>query len=138
MIKFLYSNIEDEKIIKHEEVMLKEFNTLIESYKDKFSVLGCVIDFEICWLNSAKNVVSNVRIPFSNGYICGISLNILYNGQVICLNEEDGNSLTLFWNISSVMRVFFHLNVTLLDDLISVEQDLIEYLIEAEKFLNYR
>jgi len=128
MKKFKYELKTDPIICEHEDFMKDMHQNIIKSYEDKFFEYGYKLKYGLGWYNFIKNEGSLERLPFVNGYGCYFSVGVEKNGEVVCYDKEEGATLGIDFNISSITRFFFHLNVILCDD----TDDIIE---EMDKLL---
>lgn len=116
MNKWIYAKTRETEIIEHENRMFRTYLDLLKPYVVRFGELGCQLDVQMYWMDGTPGRISLERLPFTDGYVCSISCQVLKNEKLVLLDEEEGFSATCDWNISSVRRTIKHLVVTLCED----------------------
>ena len=104
MIRYIYSDDNASSIYEHENKLTDAYLSIINNYQDKFKKYRSKIVPERYWYNLQNNTVSSERIPFSNGYTCAFSCSIERDGKMVCVDEVEGNMLTVSWTISYVSK----------------------------------
>lgn len=132
-MKFKYAPQMDAIICEHEDKIWNTYLEVLDSYKVYFTQYDCVLKFNREWINFFTDNGSHHRIQFKNGYGCYISCVVERNGKIVCTDEEEGSSMTCSWNISSITRNWFYLDVLICSDTNDLIRDLNELLETAKQ-----
>ena len=137
-MRFIYTPDKNDVIVKHEAMMLTEYSEKISNYSALFAQYDCSLSVKCVWNNLLKKNISHSRIPFKNGYACYVCCDVIKNGNVLRYNTHDGEAdyydATVFWNISSIERAFFHLTATLYSETDDIHSKIMELLKVAKTF----
>lgn len=90
--KFEYPKNMREKILQHEDEMLKYYSKIItEKYGEFFQRNGCSVVVKLIWGNDLKRTFSERRMKFALGYSCDVCCEIQKKGEIVevFLEEED-------------------------------------------------
>ena len=127
-MKFIYASDKDVLIIKHEERMLKSYEDIIYGYSSKFEMYDCSLKVGIGWTNFLKKEHAASRLPFKNGYECYIYCRVEKDEKPVRYEDKTGEvdylDLYTSWNISSISRFFFHVEVCLPTDTSDVIEEM--------------
>ena len=139
-MKHIYKPAIDELIIQHEEKMKSICRSIIEPYVDKFAGYGVELVYSFFWYNSIKKESStDKRLPFRSGYDYIFTAEIDKDGEIFRYDDgsgEEGYAVLLYsCNISSISRLLFVLNVTLVDDTSDIIEEL-DDMLKIVKSLN--
>lgn len=131
-MKFVYSPDKDDKIVRHEKIMLEKYLKVIDGYRAIFEQHNCSLKVGCRWTNFLKKEYSTHRLPFKNGYECYIYCEVQKDGKEVHIESNDGEvdyySLSVSWIISSIERRFFKINVLLSSATNDIENDMNELL----------
>ena len=112
--------------------MLAEYQKIFNTYATAFSEHGCTIKSGCGWSNLLKRNYSEERLPFRNGYACYIYCDVQRTEKSILYEDKEGEAdyyeASASWSISSISRLFFHLNVTLWSDTDQIHEEMIRLL----------
>ena len=129
-MKFIYTPNKTDIIVEHENSMLKEYSRIINNYSDMFAQYGCCLEVGCIWNNCLKKSTSTSRLPFRNGYSCYIYCDVLKAGELVRYNTSDGEvnyyEASTSWNISSIVKSFFNLKVTLFVEMNDVHNEMMQ------------
>lgn len=135
MIKCIYSDSIAPVICAHEDKLMDVYLGLINGFQNKFNKYQCSVLLKRYWYNPRNKTVSSERIPFSAGYMCAFSCSIERNGKIVCIDEVEGNMLTVSWTISYIGKERLLISsrkpclvVSMFDDTDEVISDLDEFL----------
>lgn len=127
-MRFIYTSDEDDKIIKHENLMLEKYSNIFDSYRKIFEQYNCSLEVGLRWTNSLKKEYSASRLPFKNGYECYIYCEVQKDGKEVHIESNDGEvdyyPLSASWIISSIERKIFKISVSLCVAADDVEDDM--------------
>ena len=135
MIRYIYSDDIASYVYEHENKMTDVYLSIINSYQTKFEKYKCNIVLEKYWYNLLDNCVSSERIPFSNGYTCAFSCSIERDGKMVCVDELEGNMLTVSWTISYISKEWSINPLKKLQLVISMFDDVEEAILDLDGFL---
>lgn len=134
MKRFKYDQVYDNIICDHEDYVFILYQGIIKEFEPKFGEYGLTLRYSIFWYNFMGEEVSSVRLPFINGYRCEFTVGIENAGEIICYDEEESATLGANFTISSISRFFFHLDVTLYNDMADVIEEM-KNMLEIAKHL---
>lgn len=129
--KFEYPKSMKEKIIQHEDEMLKYYSEIItEKYGEFFQRNGCSVAVKLIWGNDLKRTSSERRIKFILGYSCDVYCEIQKKGKTVevFLEEEDIGwyPLVKSWVITRIDFPFNKPPYLLIKDIEEVYEDMDE------------
>ena len=75
----------------YEENYLAKCSQIIEAYKTSYADYGCKINYGLFW--EKENKVYKERPSLGKGYECWFYYTIEKNGQLVCCDEVEGNTL---------------------------------------------
>lgn len=128
---FRYPVDMEEKIIQHEEKMLKVYTQIIdESYRGFFEKFGFTVDIFLHWDNMLQKTSSKNRIAFCPAYSCSVHCEIKKNGDVVEVPIYDGEvnyyPLWADWGVSGIGFPFNKSPYELIDDVDDIYEDMNE------------
>lgn len=129
--KFQYPKNMKEKIIQHEEEMLKYYSEIItEKYGEFFQRNDCSVELKLIWGNAFKRASSERRMKLGVGYLCEVSCEIQKKGKTVevFLEEEDIGYYPLVkaWVITRIDFPFNKPQYLLIKDLEEFYEDIDE------------
>ena len=131
-MKFAYDKSKAQRIINHEDIMLKTYSKIISTYTSLFEQYDCSLKVRLFWIDFSTERRSNRRLPFRIGYACYVCCEVQRDGKEVHVNSVDGEadyySLSAAWMVSSVDRDFFKSKVSLYSDTADIENDMKELL----------
>ena len=95
LMKFIYTSDEDEKIIRHEKIMLEKYSDILDRYRIIFEQYNYSLKIGRRWTNFLKKEHSASRLPFKNGYECYIYCEVQKDGKEVHIESNDGKMATL-------------------------------------------
>lgn len=129
-MKFAYDKREAQRIINHEDIMLKTYYEIINSYSSLFEQYDCSLEVRLFWIDFSTGKRSNRRLPFHIGYACYVCCEVQRDGKEVHVKSIDGEadyySLSATWMVSSIERIFFKTKVSLYSDTDDTENDMKE------------
>lgn len=131
-MKFIYTPQMDNVICEHEKEMYILYSQIITEYVSDFAQYGCTLKLGYEWSNFIKKYTVLKRPPFENGYEYKIYCEVQRNGKIVRYDDNEGEvdyyELVSCWNISSITRKGFKLNVILCNDVSDLKKDLDQHL----------
>ena len=128
----VYEKGKESSIIKYENLIFERYSRIIEKYTSWFRRYDCSLKVGLLWKNSLEKSYSSYRIPFSNGYSCYVSCEVLREGKEVQIRSYDGEAdyyiLSNAWLISTLERSIFSLKVLLYDGECDVNEDIQDWL----------
>ncbi len=138
--RFQYPLDMEDKIIQHEEKMLKILLEIInEKYQPFFHKHGCTLKIALQWGYMCKNLGSDSRLQVRWDYSCSICCEVHKNGRLLEVDLHDGEvdyyPMWAIWEISIINFCFCRPPYLLIKDIDCIYEDmdeLVEMLNEAE------
>ena len=131
-MRFVYDESKTQRIINHEERMLKTYSEIVGSYSSLFKQCDCSLEVGLLWIDSSTGKRSDRRLPFRAGYACYVYCEVQRDGKEVRVKSMDGEadyySLSATWMVSSIEKSFFRAKVTLYSDAEDAENDMKELL----------
>ena len=130
LMKFAYDKSKAQRIINHEDIMLKTYSKIISTYTSLFEQYDCSLKVRLFWIDFSTERRSNRRLPFRIGYACYICCEVQRDGKEVQVKSADGEadyySLSATWMVSSIERSFLKAKVSLYSDTDDIENDMKE------------
>ncbi|MEI3219781.1 MAG: hypothetical protein V8S08_09435 [Lachnoclostridium sp.] len=129
--KFEYPKNMKEKILQHEDEMLKYYSEIItEKYGEFFQRNGCSVVVKLNWGNDLKRAYSERRMKFELGYSCDVCCKIQKKGKTVevFIEEEDIGwyPLVKSWKITIINLPFNNPPYLLIKDFEEFYEDMDE------------
>lgn len=128
-----YIKDNESTIFECEDSICDTYLQTVNLFNDVFMRYGCTIEAGRFWYNSITGMVSTDRIPFINGYLSGLSCQLLHEGKLVEFGDEE-IALSSCWLFSSVRKITLfpcfwnsHLEVVLSTDTSDVKEELEEW-----------
>lgn len=129
-MKFEYDKSKTQRIINHEDVMLKTYSKIISTYSSLFKQYDCSLEVRLFWIDFSTKKRSDRRLPFHIGYACYVCCEVHRDGKEVQVKSVDGEadyySLSATWMVSSIERSFLKAKVSLYSDTDDTENDMKE------------
>lgn len=129
-MKFEYDKSKTQRIINHEDIMLKTYSKIINTYSSLFEQYDCFLEVGLFWIDFSTEKRSDRRLPFHVGYSCYVCCEVQRDGKEVQVKSVDGEadyySLSATWMVSSIERSSFKAKVSLYSDTDDIENDMKE------------
>ena len=129
-MKFAYDKSKTQRIINHEDIMLKTYSKIISTYTSLFEQYDCSLKVRLFWIDFSTERRSNRRLPFRIGYACYVCCEVQRDGKEVQVKSADGEadyySLSAAWAVSSIEKNFFKTKVSLFSNTDKIENDIKE------------
>ena len=123
-MKFAYDKSKAQRIINHEDIMLKTYSKIISTYTSLFEQYDCSLKVRLFWIDFSTERRSNRRLPFRIGYACYVCCEVQRDGKEVQVKSADGEadyySLSATWMVSSIERSFLKAKVSRYERIFSV------------------
>lgn len=96
MIKFKLTPKTNDKVIEYEEAYLSKCSRIVDSHRELCAQYGCELCCGLFWQvrRNYKFSVYTERPSFEQDYECWFAYSITKNGQPVCINEDEGYTLS--------------------------------------------
>lgn len=125
-----YDKSKAQRIINHEDIMLKTYSKIISTYTTLFEQYDCSLKVRLFWIDFSTERRSNRRLPFRIGYACYVCCEVQRDGKEVQVKSADGEadyySLSATWMVSSIERSFLKAKASLYSDTDDIENDMKE------------
>ncbi len=129
-MEFEYDKSKAQRIISHEDIMLKTYSKIISTYSSLFEQYNCSLKVRLFWIDFSTDKRSDRRLPFHVGYACYVCCEVQRDGKEVQVKSVDGEAdfylLSATWMVSSIERSFFKAKVSLYSDTDDTESDIKE------------
>lgn len=82
-MKFAYDKSKAQRIINHEDIMLKTYSKIISTYTSLFEQYDCSLKVRLFWIDFSTERRSNRRLPFRIGYACYVCCEVQRDGKEV-------------------------------------------------------
>lgn len=131
-MEFVYSVKANKIICEHEERMYKSYLEVAKDYAPYFAKYDCTLNLGYEWYDFHNKHSSTHRPYFKSGYRYQIYCEVQRDGKIVSYKDNEGEvdyyELVCCWNISSITRAFYKLNVVLSSDMSDIKEDLNKFL----------
>ena len=80
-MKFAYEKSEAQRIISHEDIMLKTYSKIISTYSSLFEQYNCSLEVRLFWIDFSTEKRSDRLFPFHVFYSCYLFFDVQIDGK---------------------------------------------------------
>ena len=127
MKKINLQDVNEDMVVKHEELYLKTVQEIVNQFQEKFNDLGLTLCCSLFWENMIQNKVSETRLCLENGYCSYVHIEARKGNKRVLLNDGEYGQISIADSVVYVERTLLLKSyVIFTDDTDDVSNDLEE------------